>query len=186
MSEPRLVLDFETYSEVSVKDVGAAVYAEHPSTEILCLSWKFKGTDIRGCWTPGMAFPVEVIQHIVRKGLCEAHNVQFEFYVWRNLLHRAKTITTFGVSYPLPPIPMPTRWVCTLSMCAYRAIPLALDKVGAVLDLPIQKAARGKYLLRMLSQPRKPTKKDPSTRCNDYGLLEELYEYCDQDCDAGT
>lgn len=184
MTEPRLILDFETYSEVSIKDVGAAVYAEHPSTEILCLSWKFKPSGLRGCWTPGMAFPVEVIQHIAKKGLCEAHNVSFEFYVWLNKLHRADRVTSYDADYALPPIPMPTRWIDTLAACAYRALPLKLDTVGKVLNLPIQKDKRGKFLIQKLSQPRKPTKKDPSTRIEDFGLLEEMYDYCDWDIDT--
>ncbi len=184
MAEPRLVLDFEAYSEVDITKVGSAVYSEHPSTEILCLSWKFKPSGLRGLWTPGMPFPQPVIDHVNQKGLCEAHNVSTEFYMWLNKLYRAKEVWTYGRKYPLPPIPMPTRWVDTVASCAYRALPLGLDKVGLVLDLATQKDQRGKYLIQKLSKPRKPTKKDPSTRLEDYGLLEEMYAYCDRDVDS--
>ncbi len=184
MPEDRLKLDFETYSELNLKEVGAFAYAEHPSTEILCLSWKFKNTGKRGCWIPGTEFPVPVIHHVTNKGLCEAHNVPFEFNIWKNKLYRADRVITFGTEYPLPPIPMPVRWLCSLSVCAYRALPLGLDKVGGVLQLDVQKDKRGKYLIQKLCGPRKPTKKDPSTRLCDFGLLEEMYDYCDRDVDA--
>lgn len=187
MSEPILLIDFETYSELPLTgkaSVGAAVYAEHPSTEILCMSWKFTGTSTRGCWVPGTEFPVKVIQHIAGRGMCEAHNVQFEFHIWKNLLYKAKHIFTFGRKYPLPPIPMPRRWQDTLASCAYHAIPLGLDDVGKVLNLDVVKNKRGKYLISKLCKPQKPTKKNPEIRCQDFGLLEELYDYCDQDVDA--
>jgi DNA polymerase len=59
-----------------------------------------------------------------------------------------------------------------------------LKRVGELLNLTEQKDKRGRYLLQKLSKPRKPTKKDPSTRCKDPALLEELYSYCIQDTDA--
>jgi len=31
--------DFETRSEVELKDVGLDVYARHPSTDAWCLAW---------------------------------------------------------------------------------------------------------------------------------------------------
>jgi hypothetical protein len=42
MAAPRIIgLDFETRSECDIKTHGARVYAEHPSTRILCLSYSF-------------------------------------------------------------------------------------------------------------------------------------------------
>ena len=34
-----LYLDFETFSEVNIKQCGAQFYARHPSTEALMLGW---------------------------------------------------------------------------------------------------------------------------------------------------
>lgn len=184
VAERRLVIDFETFSEVNVRDVGAAVYAEHPSTEILCMAWKFKPDGERGLWAPGTEFPKPVLNHIAAKGLCEAHGVQFETNIWKNLLWRASHVRTYGKQYPLPPIPMPTRWTDTMASCAYRALPLGLEDVGRILHLDIQKMKEGKAILRKIAQPRKPTKKDPSTRLDDWEVLEQCYEYCEQDVDA--
>ena len=59
-----------------------------------------------------------------------------------------------------------------------------LDDAGDALGLTIQKDKRGKDLIRKLCQPRKPTKADPSARCRDPQLLQELYAYCLQDVRA--
>lgn len=168
---PRYICDFETFSELDVSDVGAARYAEHPSTEILCLGYKKPGGE-RRIWYPGLDFPQELLDHIEAGYVVEAHNSQFEYWVWWFLLFKKLDIA------------MPQRWVDTLASCAYRGLPLGLDKVGGVLNLPLQKNKRGKYLLNKLSKPQKPTKKNPDVRCNDFVLLEELYEYCLDDCSA--
>ena len=34
-----ITLDFETRSEADLTRVGAVAYAEHPSTEIICMAW---------------------------------------------------------------------------------------------------------------------------------------------------
>jgi DNA polymerase len=167
-----MVIDFETYSELDVRDVGAVRYAQHSSTEILCMSYKLKGQPSK-IWAPPVVFPQEVIDHAENGGVFEAHNALFECAIWKYILH-----AKLGV-----PV-LPRKWVDTLATCAYRALPLGLDKVGEVLNLPIKKDKRGKFLLQKLSKPRKPTKKDPRTRIQDWDLLDELYEYCMRDADA--
>ena len=168
------VVDFETRSYLSVKDVGAWRYAEDTTTEILCMGWKFAGTDRRGIWVPGInEFPQKVLDHIEAGGVFEAHNAQFERAVWVLILHRR-----FGV-------PVPKRWQDTLASCAYRGLPLGLDEVGRALDLAIQKDKRGKYLLQTLSVPKWGTKKEPNRIYReDWDLMQELYEYCERDVDA--
>jgi len=168
---PRAEVDFETRSEVSVKDTGAWAYASNPSTEILCMSYKLPGCDTK-VWSPPLPFPPELIAHIEQGGAIQAHNAQFEQAIWSELLTKH-----MGV-------PWPTVWHCTMSRCAYRALPMGLDKVGEVLNLPIKKDKRGKYLLQKLSGPQKPTKKNPHIWTADWGLLEELYEYCIVDSDT--
>jgi DNA polymerase len=168
---PRYICDFETYSELDVKDVGAARYAEHESTEILCLGLKKPGGE-RRIWYPGLDFPADLIDHVNAGYVIEAHNSVFEYWIW-----------TFQLYHKLF-IPMPQHWIDTLATCAYRGLPLGLDKVGEVLNLPLKKNKRGKYLLNKLSKPQRPTKKNPETRCTDFTLLEELYEYCLDDCSA--
>lgn len=182
--EPRITADFETRSELDVRDVGAWRYAEHPSTVILILSMEMPdGRILR--WHPGQDFPAEVSQAIHDGVLFEAHNVQFERAVW---IHKLQHIAA-----------VPRRWADTLAVCAYRALPLGLDEVGGVLDIDVKKDKRGKYLLQQLSSPRKPLKADkadfkdlglidpedwPVLWNDDPDLMQELFDYCDTDVKA--
>lgn len=168
---PRVICDFETFSFVDVRDVGAWAYAEHPSTEVLCLSHGYAGQK-KEIWYPGLPFPQYLIDHINAGYPIEAHNCQFERAVWFHVLS-----PKFGV-------PNPKRWLDTLASCAYRGLPLGLDDVGDVLDLPVKKDKMGKGLLQKLSKPRKPTKKDPSTRNTSPDLLRDLYSYCITDSES--
>ena len=169
---PVCTVDFETRSFLNVKDVGAWRYAEDFTTEILCLSYKF-GDGVTRLWVPGLDFPQEIIDHAEADGMFEAHNVQFERAIWMLILR-----PQFGV-------PMPKRWKDTLAVCAYRGMPLALDKAGDALNLPIQKDKRGKYLLNTLSVPKWGTKNDPDRIYReDWDLMDELYGYCIQDTDS--
>lgn len=182
---PRVVIDFETRSIVDVTEVGAWAYAEHESTEILCLAYRLPWEHTTRLWTPLAAFPQELIDLAENGFTFEAHNVQFERAVWYNLLYKKLGI------------PMPKKWVCTLATCAYRSLPLKLEAVGDVLGLEVQKDSRGKYLLGRLSSPRKPKKKEikeweaehpgeemPTLWNDDFGLLEELYDYCVTDVNS--
>jgi DNA polymerase len=165
-------VDFETRSFRNVKDTGAWRYAEDPTTEILCMAYRFDGGDTK-LWAPGLPFPQEIIDHAADNGLFEAHNVQFERAIWRFIILR-----DYGIS-------VPKRWRDTLAVCAYRAIPLGLDQAGLALGLRIQKDKKGKYLIQTLCSPKGGTKADPNRIYReDLDLMEELYEYCMQDVDA--
>ena len=50
-------IDFETRSKVDLKLVGAWVYSEHPSTEILCMKYAVDKGPIN-MWLPGQVFPM--------------------------------------------------------------------------------------------------------------------------------
>lgn len=189
-----VVIDFETYCELNLRSKpapGVWAYAEHPSCEILCMGYKI-GDNPTQIWTPPDPFPDEIIFCIEEGVTFEAHNVQFERAVWKNLLQGKERARFYGMSYPLTnrgPIKMPTRWRDTMAVCAYRSLPLALEDVGAVLGLEVQKSRQGEALLRALSRPRKPTKKDPDTRLSwenaeAAGMWQGLYSYCKQDVDT--
>ena len=91
-------MDFETYSEAglawnptarrwgsppgtankrSISAVGAARYAEHHSTEVLCLKYDLKDGRGRRMWIPGMPDPQDLFDHIAAGGLIESWNVGF-------------------------------------------------------------------------------------------------------------
>jgi len=171
---PICTVDFETRSFLDVRDVGAWRYAEDWTTEILCMSWKI-GNDPTKLWVPWLTFPQEILDHISAGGIFEAHNVQFERAIWLFILR-----PQFG-------IPVPRRWKDTLAVCAYRGLPLSLEKVGVkdCLNLTIKKDARGSYLLNTLCKPKFGTKKEPDRIYReDWDLMDELFGYCMTDSDS--
>jgi DNA polymerase len=167
------MVDFECRSFLDVTKVGAWRYAEDWTTEVMCMAWKIIGTDKRGLWKWGEPFPQEVLDHIEAGGAFEAHNVQFERSIWMMILNKQLDI------------PMPKKWKDTLAVCAYRGLPLALDKAGAALGLPVQKSKDGKYLIKTLCSPKFGTKKEPDRIYReDPDLLGRFYDYCEDDVDS--
>ena len=71
-----ITIDFETYSEADLKKVGAYKYAEHPSTEILCMAYKFpEDPEQVYLWTPeGGDMPDDLFRAIELGEKIEAHN----------------------------------------------------------------------------------------------------------------
>ena len=69
MAELLCTVDFETRSTLNVADVGAWRYAEDPSTEILCLGYKFSDSLETYLWDPRtQPFPQAILDHIENKG----------------------------------------------------------------------------------------------------------------------
>ena len=102
--------DFETYSEAGfiwnesrqkwegpagaasgkkgLPVVGAAVYAQHPSTEVLCMAYDLKDGTGRHFWHPGMPPPQPLLDFVARGGEVEGWNVAFEWWIWNEVCTR--------------------------------------------------------------------------------------------------
>jgi DNA polymerase bacteriophage-type len=177
MSKPSkkqvLHVDFETRSEADLKKVGAYVYATHPSTQIICMGWAFDDDEPQ-IWAPELSpkFPVEVIEHLTANEprASHAHNAQFERLI-------VKYVLPIYAEFPQPDI---DHWCCTAAQARARALPGALDDLGACLNLPIQKDKRGKELIRLLCIPHVDGNGDIGFNLDPH-LLSEMYEYCKQD-----
>ncbi len=157
-------VDFETRSACDLRACGSAVYAEHPTTDILCLAYRLDGIAL---WTPiDGGCPDVLVAHILSGGIVEAHNCAFEEDI-----------------YGFPPVP-PRQWRDSMATCAAMAIPLSLEKAGAAMHAAEQKDPGGKAVMMKLSQPRKPTKKDARTWFDDPEMFAQLYAYCRQDVAA--
>lgn len=190
---PHATIDWETYSaaglhlvdgkylsihgsnkpsDKGLHGVGSAVYARHPTTEILTLSYRLPGGPLRR-WRPGQSPPTDLFDWIAAGGLVEAHNVMFERLIWQYVASR----------HGFPPVPV-GQWRCSMAKARVNALPGALGDLTAVLNTPIIKDADGKRLLDKFSVPRKPTKTDPRLRIrpeDDPADAERLYGYCDVD-----
>lgn len=136
-------LDFETRSEVDIKDAGAWRYAEHPSTSIICLAVARDDNE------PKLYREHEIPAFIKAAKKYEddvwvAHNAQFEMAIIENLL------VPLGFKKPDP-----KQWRCTAASAAYNGLPRSLAEVGKALNLSEVKDAAGTRLLKQISVPRK-------------------------------
>lgn len=193
-STVRPSIDFETYSEAgfiidydlgTVKGaggngksglpvVGTPVYAEHPSTDVLCLYYDLKdGKGVRG-WIPGLtSLPSDLLQHVASGGDIAAHNVTFEWYIWNLVCVR---------KYGFPPLQL-EQCYCDMAKARRHSLPGSLGKLAEALGTA-DKDKQGVTLLRKLSRPHKPTKSRkeyrwlPHTAWADF---QSLYDYCAQD-----
>ena len=186
-----LRLDFETYSEAGydwngdkwvsprggtkngILLVGAWAYSEHPSTEVLYCSYAFDDEPVQH-WIPGAPAPQRLLAHIAAGGVVEAHNWFFEYAVWTNVC-----VPKLG----WPPV-TPEQFDCTMAKGQAWGLPGKLEKMAEVLKTQHQKDMAGNTVMKKLTKPRNPTKKDASLRYTPESApddFQKMYSYGDDD-----
>lgn len=166
----KLHLDFETYSEVDLRQVGMYRYAEDPSTELLCASYAFDDGPVI-LWTPGPP-PEDVVEHVQRGRTIYAHNAMFEWLMMKN-----------QVGWPTPSI---RQMRCTAAMAAAAGLPRKMEAACQALGMP-GKISDGVRLINKLCKPRKPSKNNQATRWIPETAPDDflkLYQYCRGDTKA--
>lgn len=156
--------------------VGTYRYAEHPSTQVLTLSFYVPGWG-RGRWRPGLPLPKPLFDWIAAGGLVECHKAMFERAIW---------VKVCQPRYGFPALP-PEQLSCSMATAHVYSYPGSLGDLSGVLDLKTKKNADGRRLLNKFSSPRNPTKADPRlwiTVEDDPEDAENLYRYCDDDVEA--
>jgi DNA polymerase len=158
-----LYIDFEARSEVSIVDVGAFAYAEHPSTEALCAAWAIGDGEIH-LWKMGDSIPYQWQISAAAGVPWVAHNHDTE----RELLR-----TKFGITID--------NWIDPANIGSAAGLPRALDELSAAMHGP---ETGNSGPMKMLSRPRRASKDNsekfwsPETRPD---LFEQMYEYCKLD-----
>lgn len=189
---PIASIDFETYSTAGyvwdpqaarwrsvspspphgLGAVGAAAYAEHPSTEVLCLAYSLGGPPI--VWAPGLPPPIDLFDHIARGGEVHAWNSIFEYLIWLHVCERR---------LGWPPLPL-EQLRDTMARSYSHSLPGALANACGVLQTETRKDTDGQRLLRKFSMCRNPTKHDARLRIrpeDDPDDAVRLYQYCIDD-----
>lgn len=188
-------LDFETFSTADIRKTGGAIYAEDPSTELLCLSYAVD--DEEPCLLTAEAFTgVVTSDYFVSRQVAKrlqgkpytdprlidrlrvlaadksvqfrAYNAQFEQAIWKNIM-----VKRFGFAE----IPV-NRWRCVLAKAFAHGLPGTLDLCGRALNLPIQKDQQGHAIMLKLCRPRRMKGKDRWTPEDAPEDFEKLYKYC--------
>ncbi len=157
--------------------VGAAVYATHPSTEVLRLAYNLK--DGRGgrFWIPGMPPPMELLDYLQRGGLVEAWNAAFEWWIW------CYVCTT---KYGWPALTI-EQMRCAQAKARASGYPGKLEIASEVMQLTTPKIDIGPHLMKQLTMPRDHTAKDKSdrrTRESDPELFAKFDPYNDRDIES--
>lgn len=171
------VIDFETYSEARLQSVGEWAYAEHPSTEVLCLAWNLPGDVWPRLWAPGLPPPAPLFAYIADGGLLEAHKSAFEMAIWHYVCH---------CRMGWPALPLQQLRDSAAKTAAWSG-PRKLETAGEALGLPIQKDRAGHTVMLRLCKPRKPTKNKPWARHtpeNSPDDFRALYGYCGTDWES--
>lgn len=175
MEKIRVVMDYETRSEVDLLKHGRVRYATDPSADILMMSYHY---DMPGykteIWLPGDELPefakkpkdFEIV----------AHGAEFEWIITNRV----------GVKrYGFAPTTF-ENYNCTMALCGRYGLPQALEKVGEVLKLTAQKNPEGKLLIKLFCTPIQRFGLGPDGK-----ILESLIpkwlrfiQYCKEDTDA--
>jgi DNA polymerase len=169
-------IDFETRSRANLPDVGLDIYANDPSTEVLCIAFgtqpdnvsvnkpiKYKSGIKSGFSDTDCQ---KLLDHVCNGGKIQAWNAMFEYAIW-NCVCVPK--------YGWPPLKL-EQCIDTMAIAAANNIPQSLDDAGTFMDSEHKKDATGKRLIMKLSKPNAKGgfNEDPE-------LLQELYDYCAQD-----
>ena len=166
---PFVTIDFETRSEIDIKTHGAAVYAEHLSTEIIVMGYKF--SDDLTVHTEGHHKKLFNF-----KGHIVTHNYKFEYAIIKNLL-------------PF----LPDHWhnldnyLCTMATALRCGLPAKLGKLSKALNLKRGKLVdQGQRLINKYSKPHR-NRKTEKLFFHDINAPEnaqdktDLWEYNEQD-----
>lgn len=170
----RYVVDIETTSECDLPACGAWVYAEHPTTGLLCIAWCDADTDAAPqSWDRLNGTEAELeaaYDALLRADLLIAHNANFERHCLRNLAGPA-----FGE---------PKRWMCSAMLAGALGRPRSLKDACKSLCFASdkQKDARGTRLLSTFSY--KTPKGKIYAPEDKPEAFAELVEYCRQDAVA--
>ena len=150
--------------------VGARAYAEHPTTEVLCVSYA-RGNGPAETWVPGQPIPEEATAAAVdQRCPWAAHGAAFE----RAMLERI-LVPLHG--WPMVPV---NRHLCTMSLALAHAYPGSLEGVAKILGLANQKDVAREKIVRVMWKPRKPRRGEDPTKLywlDSPELRAELYIY---------
>lgn len=168
----RYVVDIETTSECDLPACGAWVYAEHPTTGLLCIAWCDADDPDAApqSWDRLTGTEAELeaaYDALLRADLLIAHNANFERHCLRNLAGPA-----FGE---------PQRWMCSAMLSGSLGRPRSLKDACKSLCFASdkQKDARGTRLLSTFSY--KTPKGKIYAPEDKPDAFAELVEYCRQD-----
>lgn len=192
--------------------MGAFEYSKHPSTRILCASWrvgtkeelytqlknkrkwdkenahKAEWTDIKNPFSAHTWCPVfDGKESRLRYELYDPeHMLVAHNALFEQLITRNVLINKNLFTYCDAPSLLPIRWICTASMARAMALPGNLEGACEALSLETKKDMEGRRLILKYCKPRKISANNKSKYFNNVRDLKRIVEYCQTDVDAET
>ena len=169
-------IDFETRSLGDIKVLGAMKYAEHPSTEILMVSWRVEGKKKTINWNPFTSkkkAPYSMLQAIERGDFVSAFNSEFEYWIWR-------LVGTRQFGWPKVSI---KKFYDVMGQSCASAFPANLHDSAIACRADHLKNEEGKALIRFFCVPITDTQefRDPLEFPEKFSAF---IEYCNDDVNA--
>jgi DNA polymerase len=160
-------IDFETRSRADLKSVGLDIYANDPSTEVLCIAFGTTPDNVEVV-TPhqGTYGSHNLLSHVRKGGKIQAWNAMFEYAIW-NCVCVPK--------YCWPELKL-EQVIDSMAIAAANNVPQGLDDAGTFMDSAHKKDPIGAKLIQKLCKPNRKGEFE-----NDPELLAQLYQYCAQD-----
>lgn len=158
-----LSIDLETYSPLNLSKTGVYPYAAHPDFEILLFGYAVDNGPVQVVdLASGEKLPDEILAALVDAGVTKwAFNASFERVCLSSWLHRYHPEMLSGSEFLDP-----AQWRCSMIWAAYLGMPMSLDQVARVLDLPVKKDAAGKKLIKQFCTPATPNLINKGARRN--------------------
>ena len=158
-----LSIDLETYSPLNLSKTGVYPYSAHPDFQILLFGYAIDEQPVQVVdLASGEKLPDEILAALVDPGVVKwAFNASFERICLSSWLHRYHPELL-----PQGSFLDPTQWRCSMVWAAYLGMPMSLDQVARVLDLPVKKDAAGKKLIKQFCTPATPNLINKGARRN--------------------
>lgn len=169
--------------------MGAAVYSQHPTAEVLSCAYNLKDGTGPKMWFPDWAPPADLIAYLLtydpwaepsydQTGIIEAHNSIFEVRFCLAVLAKRHGWPQLEIG----------QFRCSMAKARAHGLPGGLAALGEALGITRGKDPEGKRLLDKFSVPQNPTKKNGFvTRIHlddDPGDARKLFNYNARDIEA--
>lgn len=166
-----LYIDCETFSACELKDTGADVYAQHPSTGVWCLAYCINDEAMQ-LWVYGEKCPLDILLALEDNYRIVAHNVAFEWTIWKHV---------FEKKYGWPELKI-ENCDCTMVRAYVMSLPGSLDGASKSLQLKHEKDTKANRVMLQLAKPKNDgTFHNPKDDAEKFKIL---YDYCAQDVEV--
>lgn len=163
-------IDFETRSAIDLTEQGLDIYANDPTTEVLCIAFGTTPENVAVHNTlQSVHYPEPLLRHVSGGGKIQAWNAMFEYAIW-NCVCVPK--------YGWPPLKL-EQCIDSMAIASANNVPQSLGDAAIFMDAQHKKDTRGRYLIQKLCKPKKDGTWDESG-----ALMAELFNYCADDVRA--